>query len=177
MLQLRRVTSYSSASRLAAAPQQRQQRHRAEAAEAAPQPSFNWQDPMEPSNDDEDGAQLSVTPDGTDSQSGDLYETSEEQQPTSKKRTEQSEDAAERAERRIYEDEVLERARAIEKARAATSKACPITPRGMTPSDSRGRLRASFAAVLLCKLHMYNIIATPFLPASKLMGTCGFRRS
>ena len=81
---------------------------------------------MEHSDDDEEGAQLSVTPDGTDSQSGDVDETAAEQQQTLKKTgTEQSEDAAERTERRIHEDEVLERARAIEKARAATSKVCP----------------------------------------------------
>ena len=81
---------------------------------------------MEQCDDDEEAAQLSVTPDGTPSQSGDQDESEAEQQQTSKKTgNEQAEDAAERAERRIYEDEVLERARTIEKARAASSKACP----------------------------------------------------
>ncbi len=98
----------------------------AAATEAAPRPSAARHAPMEHSDDDEEGAQLSVTPDGTDSQSGDVDETAAEQQQTLKKTgTEQSEDAAERTERRIHEDEVLERARAIEKARAATSKVCP----------------------------------------------------
>ena len=80
---------------------------------------------MEQSDDEEAGAELSITPDISGSQSGDLDDLEADQQQTSKAAIrDQVEDAAERAERRIYEDEVLERARAIEKARAATSKVC-----------------------------------------------------
>ncbi len=129
---------------------------------------------MERSDDDEEGAELSVTPDGTDSQSEDLDEAAAEQQQTTKKtRTDQSEDAAERAERRIHEDEILERARAIEKARVATSKACPhILCQLLAAGTDRSLQR--------CRLvleAMQNKCAALLLPACMSAGSSARRRS
>lgn len=118
-----------SASASAAAPTQQLQQQQQQAGyieDAALQPSATQHALMERSDDEEAGAQPVVTPDMSTSQSGDLRDAeAEEQQEAKVSDRGHSEDAAERAERRIYEDDILERARAIERARAATTKACP----------------------------------------------------
>ena len=103
--------------------QQQQQQQQQGLEEAASQPSAS---PMEHADDHEEGAQPIVKPDISASQSGNSREVeAEEQRRPDGASKEPFEDAADRAERLIYEDEVLERARAIEKARATTTKACP----------------------------------------------------
>ena len=90
------------------------------------------------SEDNSDGSQ-STDPESIDADTQQAVRRSSED-------ARQAEDAAERAERRIYEAEVLERAHAIEKARAATTKASaesfalrgtPLVRSYLTPQSSR----------------------------------------
>ena len=117
----------------AAASSDRQQQQQAELADAtAQQPSLSPCAAMDSSDASDEAGEATVKVEDTShgSQSADLDPVDADSQPANRrpgKVARQAEDAADRAERRIYEDEVLERAHAIEKARAATTKASADT--------------------------------------------------